>query len=329
MKKKMAALLLTCAMTVTVLAGCGGSGGKDTKKETKTETSDSSDKGGGDKISIGFTADYLSDFMSYVTDGVNDACADNGVQVSVQDADFDVSKQLQQVENFINSGVDAVVIKPVDAEACQPISDACKNAGVPLVVVNTAMSAPCDSYVGSDHTYSGKLQGEFLAEQMPEGGKVAILMGETTVQATTQRTDGVKAALEEAGGFEVVSEMDAGWMRDEAMDTMENWLNSGLEIDAVVANNDEMAIGASMVLEENKVDDVVVCGIDASEDALNRMKDGKMDMTVFQNGYQQGYQGVETALKLVSGESVEEFVDVAYEPVLPDQAEEYLEKIGK
>lgn len=329
MKKKMAALVLACVMSVVSLTGCGGNSDKADSPADKTETTSEEKEDSGDKISIGYTADYLSDFMSYVTDGVNDACTENSVEVSVQDADFDVSKQLQQVENFINSGVDAVVIKPVDAEACQPISDACKNAGIPLVVVNTAMSAPCDSYVGSDHTYSGELQGEFLAEQMPEGGKVAILMGETTVQATTQRTDGVKAALEKAGGFEVVSEMDAGWMRDEAMDTMENWLNSGLKIDAIVANNDEMAIGASMVLEENNVDDVVVCGIDASEDALNRMKDGKLDMTVFQNGYQQGYQGVETALKLVKGESVDEFVDVPYEPVLPDQAEEYLEKIGK
>ena len=328
MKKKMTVLMLTCALTIVSLTGCGGNKEHAEPSSDKAETSSAGKEDGG-KISIGFTADYLSDFMSYVADGVEKACEENGVGVSVQDADFDVSKQLQQVENFINSGVDAVVIKPVDAEACQPISDACKNAGVPLVVVNTAMSAPCDSYVGSDHTYSGELQGEFLAEEMPKGGKVAILMGETTVQATTQRTDGVKAALEKAGGFEVVSEMDAGWMRDEAMDTVENWLNSGLEIDAIVANNDEMAIGASLVLEENNVDDVLVCGIDASEDALNKMKDGRLDMTVFQNGYQQGYQGVETAIQLINGETVEEFVDVPYEPVLPNQADEYLEKIGK
>ncbi len=191
------------------------------------------------------------------------------------------------------------------------------------------MSAPCDSYVGSDNVYAGELQGEFLADQLPEGGKVSVLMGEVTVQAATERTDGVKAALEKAGGFEVVSEMDSGWMRNEAMDTVENWLNSGMEIDAIVANNDEMAIGASMVLEENKREDVLVCGVDASADALNRMKEGKMDMTVFQNGYQQGYQGVETALKIIHGESAEELIDVPFEPVLPNQADEYLEKIGQ
>lgn len=323
MKKRLAALLVMGAMTVSMLAGCGN------KEEASTETgseNSATEEATGESYSIGFTADYLSDFMSYVVDGVNAAAADEGVQITIQDADFDVSKQLQQVENFINSGVDAIVMKPVDSEACQPISDACSKAGVPLVVVNTAMSAPCDSYVGSDHTYSGELQGEYLAEQLPEGGKVAILMGEIQVQATTERTEGVKSVLEEAGGFEIVSEMEAGWMRDEAMDTVENWLNSGMEIDAIVANNDEMAIGASMVLEENGVTDILVCGIDASEEALNRLKNDQMSMTVFQNGYEQGYQGVITALKILKGETVEEFVEVPYEPVVKDQADEYLAK---
>ena len=117
-------------------------------------------------------------------------------------------------------------------------------------------------------------------------------------------------------------------MRDEAMQKMENWLNSGLDIDAVIANNDEMAIGAANVLVENGITDVLVCGIDASEAALNLMKEGKMSMTVFQNGYQQGYQGVTAAMKLIAGGTVEEYIDVPYETVLPEQADEYLAIIG-
>lgn len=329
MKKKLIVWFLAAVMISASLAGCGKKEADSSQSSSSADSSAEGESGGGGKISIGFTSDYLSDFMANVVDGVNDAAEENGVEITVQDAEFDVSKQLQQVENFINSGVDAVVMKPVDSEACAPISQACEEAGVPLVVVNTEMSAPCDSYVGSDHTYSGELQGEYLAEKMPEGGKVAILMGEVQVQATTQRTDGVKSVLEEAGNFEIVSEMDAGWMRDEAMDTVENWLNSGLEIDAIVANNDEMAIGASMVLEENGVDDILVCGIDASDEALSRMQDGKMAMTVFQDGYQQGYQGVETAIKLINGETVEEFVDVPYQPVTDENLDTFLEEQGK
>ncbi len=105
MKKKMTVLMLTCALTIVSLTGCGGNKEHAEPSADKAETSSAGKEDGG-KISIGFTADYLSDFMSYVADGVEKACEENGVGVSVQDADFDVSKQLQQVENFINSGVD-------------------------------------------------------------------------------------------------------------------------------------------------------------------------------------------------------------------------------
>lgn len=344
MKRKMV-WLMAGIMAVSLMTGCGNSNDSASDSaaestEAKTESSSdaaedsSSDDSAAEKtsakgLSIGFSGDYLSDFMSYVVDGVTDAAKANGAEITVQDAEFDTAKQLQQVENFINAGMDAVVIKPVDSYACAPIKQACQEAGIPFVVVNQNSSDGCDVYVGSDHEYAGKLQAEYLIDQLPDGGNVAILMGDMTSEATTARTDGLKNALEEAGNFEIVSEQDAGWMRDEAMQKMENWLNSGLDIDAVVANSDEMAIGAAKVLAENNITDVLVCGIDASEDALNMMKEGKLSMTVFQNGYQQGYQGVEAALKLAAGEEVDEYVDVPYEAVLPDQADEYLEKIGK
>lgn len=331
MKRKLA-LLLTGIVMTSMIWGCGSSPESNSTAEDG-QTEEAQDEGGaadGKSLSIGFSGDYLSDFMSYVVDGVSDACDDNGITVSIQDAEFDTSKQLQQVENFINAGMDAVVIKPVDADACEPISQACKEAGVPLVVVNSPITAEYDSYVGSDHKFSGELQGDFVAEKLPDGGKVAILQGDLMVSATTDRTEGAKEVLEEKGNnIEVVSEQEALWMRDEAMQKTENWLNSGIEIDAIIANNDEMAIGAAMVCEENGIDDIIICGIDASEDALNLLKEGKISMTVFQNGYQQGYQGVIAALGLANGETVESYVDVPYETVLQDQADEYLEKIGK
>lgn len=330
MKRKLA-LLLTGVVMISTIWGCGSSSSSDSTAEDSgaTDTQDEGTASDGKSISVGFSGDYLSDFMSYVVDGVNDACSENNITVSVQDAEFDTSKQLQQVENFINAGMDAVIIKPVDAEACEPISQACIEAGVPLIVVNSPITADYDTYVGSDHKYSGQLQGEYVAEQLPDDGNVVILQGDLMNEATTLRTEGTKEALAEGNNIEVVSEQEALWMRDDAMQKMENWLNSGLEIDAVIANNDEMAIGAAMVCEENGIDDIIICGIDASEDALNMLKEGKISMTVFQNGYQQGYQGVVAAIDLINGEEVESYVDVPYESVLPDQADEYLDKIGK
>lgn len=321
--KRRLALILTGVLMVSILSGCGNNEG-DTEVVANKEGSS-----GGKSMNVGFSGDYLSDFMSYVVDGVNDASKENGVTISVQDAEFDASKQLQQVENFINAGMDAVIIKPVDPDACETITQACTEAGVPLIVVNSKINSECDTYVGSDHRYSGQLQGEFVTKQLPEGGKVAIIMGDLKNTATIDRTEGAKEALEKGGNFEIISEQEGIWMRDEAMKKMENWINSGLEIDAVIANNDEMAIGAAIVCQENGMNDIIICGIDASEDALKMLKEGTLSMTVFQNGYQQGYQGVIAAIALINGETVEKYVDVPYEPVVQEQADEYMEKVGK
>lgn len=323
MKKKLIWLLIG-AMMVGTLAGCGGETGKKAEPSATEAASEKKEDAAGD-LEIGFTADYLSDFMANVVKGVETAAADNGAKVTVQDAEFDTAKQLQQVENFINAGMDAIVIKPVDSDACEPMKNACAEAKIPFVVVNSESNAGCDVYVGSDHLYSGQLQGEYVAENLPDGGQVGILMGEMMVQATTLRTEGAKEAMAANDKIEVASEQEAGWMRDEAMQKMENWLNSGLDLAAVIANNDEMAIGAAKVLKENGVEGVLVCGVDATEDALNMIKSGDMAMTVFQNGYEQGYQGVVSAIKLVNGEDVEEYVDVPYEPVTAENADEYLE----
>lgn len=142
-----------------MLAGCGG---KTEKTDDAAATEGAAEEGGSEAkedIEIGFSGDYLSDFMATVASGVETAAADNNVKVTIQDAEFDTAKQLQQVENFINAGMDAVVIKPVDSDACGPIKQACEEAGIPFVVVNSESNVGSDVFVGSDHRYSGQLQG--------------------------------------------------------------------------------------------------------------------------------------------------------------------------
>jgi len=267
--------------------------------------------------------------MSYVTDGVKTAGDDQNVTVTVQDANFDVAQQLKQVEDYIAGGYDAIIIKPVDTEGCAPMAAACKEANVPLIVVNSKANCDYNTYVGSDHKVSGELQGKFIAEKLNGKGNILILEGDLSNEATVQRTEGNKEIIAQYPGMQVVSEQEAKWMRDDAMTVMENWLSSGIQFDAVLANNDEMALGAAKVLKEAGITDKLVCGIDASEEGLNSLKDGTMAMTVFQNGYQQGYQGVVAAVNILKGQTVDSYIDVPYESVLPDQADEYLAKIGK
>ena len=322
MKKRLLALLLATSCMGASLVGCSNSNSGESSNTEDGSTAESN------SYKIGCSFDYLSDFMANVTDGVKAAGEDEGVEVTVQDAEFDVSKQLQQVENFIAGGYDAVVIKPVDSEGCAPIASACNEAGIPLIVVNTIANCDYDTYVGSDHVVSGRLQMEYVAEALGGEGKVAILQGDLMNSATNERTEGNEEIAAQYPGIEIVSKQEASWMRDEAMTKMENWISSGMEIDAVVANNDEMALGAAQVLQEAGITDVLVCGIDATTEALNALKEGTLSMTVFQNGYEQGYQSIVAAIKLINGETVDEFIDVPYESVLPEQADEYLEIVG-
>jgi len=336
--KKLFALALVLALSITMLAGCAQSAASTTAAPeattaapaatTAAETTAAASEAKTYKIGVSF--DYLSDFMATCVDGVNGYAKENpNVTVTIQDAALDVSKQLQQVENFISAGYDAIVIKPVDGDGCGPMSDACKKANIPFVVINSPVNnTEYSTYVGSDHVLSGKLQGEFVAKALNGKGNIVILQGDLKNSATTMRTDGNKSIISQYPDMKVISEQTANWMRNEAMTKMENWLNSGLKIDAVLANNDEMALGAAQVLKEAKITNILVCGIDATKDALNALKDGTMAMTVFQNGYQQGYQGVASAVKILNGETVPQYVDVPYEAVLPAQADEYLKKIG-
>ena len=130
-----------------------------------------------------------------------------------------------------------------------------KDAGIPAVYVNREPLEKLDPkdpivYVGSDEHVSGKLEGEAIAKMLNGKGNVVIMMGELATQAAALRTEGVEKVFAEHPDIKVVQKQTANWKRTEAMDLMNNWLLAGTKIDAVAANNDEMAIGAIMALQQ-------------------------------------------------------------------------------
>jgi inositol transport system substrate-binding protein len=132
--------------------------------------------------------------------------------------------------------------------------------------------------------------------------------------------------INENPDLKVVFQGTGNWNRAEGMKLMENWIQSGKEIDAVVANNDEMAIGAILALEAlGKLDEVIVAGVDATPAALDFMKQGKLDVTVFQDAHGQGVESIKVAVKAANGEEVES-VMVPFELVVPEKVDDYLSK---
>lgn len=253
------------------------------------------------------------------------------VGIQFEDAQNDIGRQLNQIQNFIAQKVDAIIVNPVDTDATPRITRLVTQAGIPLVYVNRLpgdKQLPAKvSFVGSDETQSGTLQMAEVCRLLQGKGDVVILMGELTNQSARQRTQDVYEVIArpQCHGIRVLDKQSANWKRTEAADLVTNWLSSGIKPQAVVANDDEMAIGAIQSLKQAKrLRGTVVAGIDATPDGLAAMKAGELSATVFQNAAAQGAGAVDTALKLARGESVPRFVWVPFELVTPANLADYL-----
>jgi inositol transport system substrate-binding protein len=280
-------------------------------------------------------AKFDDNFLTVLRNGMQDyAATKDGVNLQVEDAQNDVSKQLSQIQNFIAQKVDAIIVNPVDTDATPAMTKLAVAAGVPLVYVNRM---PSDnplpekvSFVGSNEVDSGTLEMQEVCKIMGGKGNILVLMGELSNQAARQRTQDVHdvIAKPECSGIKIVEEQTGNWDRTQGTDLMTNWISSGVQFDAVVSNNDEMAIGAIQALKAAGVDmnKVIVAGVDATQDALAAMKAGDLDVTVFQNAAAQGSGAVDTALKLAAGEKVESMVWVPFELVTPANMDQYLSK---
>ncbi|MER5173457.1 sugar ABC transporter substrate-binding protein [Thioclava kandeliae] len=263
-----------------------------------------------------------------------------GVTLQVEDAQNDVGKQLNQIQNFVALGVDAIIVNPVDTDATMAMSQAAADAGIPLVYVNRIpvnldQLPDNQAFVGSDEKESGTLEAQevcrLLKEQgKGEGAKALVMMGELSNQAARMRTQDIHdvIATDDCSFIEIVDQQTAMWSRTLGTDLMTNWLSAGLQFDAVISNNDEMAIGAIQALKTAGIpmEDVVVGGVDATADALTAMSQGDLDVTVFQNAAGQGRGAVDAALSLARGEDLERTVYVPFELVTPDNLADYTAK---
>ncbi|TCM53826.1 monosaccharide ABC transporter substrate-binding protein (CUT2 family) [Rhizobium sp. PP-F2F-G48] len=283
---------------------------------------------------------FDDNFLTVLRNGMTDYSKDlKGVTLQIEDAQNDVGKQLSQVQNFVASGVDAIIVNPVDTDATVALSQAAAAAGIPLVYVNRQPVNVDDlpekqAFVASDEKESGTLETKEVCRILKAAGKTqakaVVMMGELSNQAARMRTQDIKDVLAtpDCSFIKIVEEQTANWSRTQGSDLMTNWLSAGVQFDAVIANNDEMAIGAIQALKSSgrAMDDVIVAGIDATQDALASMAAGELDVSVFQNAAGQGRGAVDAALKIARGETVEKKGYVPFELVTPANLKDYQAK---
>ncbi len=281
-------------------------------------------------IKIGVAFPNSDTFLSRVQDGMKTEAAAKGVTITITDAKDDTAAQLTQVENFVSQKVSAIIVVPVDTSAAQPMADAAKAAGIPIVFVNRNPAIKGVPYVGSDSLFAGQVEMDQLAKLAGNKGDVVILEGQVSNEAAVLRTQGCNEKAT-AAGMKVVSTQTGDWDRAKAQTITENWLQSGtLKAGMVVcANNDEMALGAINALKAAGITlvagtGVLVGGVDATSEALAAMQAGDLATTVFQDAKGQGKGGIDAAVDLIAGKTVADYVDVPYVLVTKENLATYL-----
>ncbi len=315
--KKMYLVIVSIAI-VALVAACAAPAAQPTEPPAS----------GDDNITIGVTMKFDDLWLTTLRDAMSEyAATQPGVELVMVDSKEDVATQLGQVENFVAQNVDAIIVIAANTDAADPMTKAAQDAGIPLVYVNRLPSNLPEgiSYVGSESIQAGIMQAEWLAEQLGGKGNVVIMNGDLAQEAAQKRTEGEKQVFAKYPDITIIREDTGNWSRDQGLALMENWLASGDQIDAVAANNDEMAIGALQAIEAaGKLGEILVGGVDASPDALQEMDKGRLDVTVFQNAKGQGEGGIQVAIALAKGESVEQFTWIPFELVTPENYKNYM-----
>lgn len=300
MKKKILAVLMAAAMVFGMTA-CGG-----------TSNDAGSAAAGGDTAGSGAIGLAVSTqnnpFFVTLVEGAQKAADAAGVKLVVTDAGDDAAKQTNDVDDLISKKVSVLIVNPVDSDAIAPAVEDAIAAGIKVIAVDrTVNGVDVDCQIASDNVKGAEMATEYLKSVIGDGAKVAELQGTTGASATIDRGQGFHNIAD--GSLDVVASQTASFDRAEGLTVMENIIQSNGDLQGVFAHNDEMALGAIEAIEASGKD-IKIVGFDATDDGVAAVKDGKMAATVAQQPDKMGSTAVETAIKLMNGETVEKSIPV-------------------
>ena len=301
-KKKFLALLLTGAMALAALTGCGS------KEETPAEGSgeEAPAEGGAYKIAL-IQQHQTNAFQIAVTEGAQAKADELGVELSILSADQDAAKQISQIEQCVSEGYDAILFEPVDPDGLRDAAKAAADAGVVMInVVSTCTdweSAGISAVACGDNVKAGENEMQHVADLLEGKGNVAILTGPSSTTDSLDRLEGYRNILANYPEMtEVVAPADCEWDTAKAQATVESWL-SAYDLDAIVCQNDGMAVGAGNAAGANS--GIIITGLDGTPDGYEAIKDGRITGTVAQDGGAMAANGIEAAVTLLDGGELE------------------------
>jgi len=263
--------------------------------------------------------------------GAKDAAQKLGANLIVQAAEreVDVEKQMQIIENLIQTKVAALCVTPSGSKEVVPAIVKANKEGIPVIIVDTrvnqdtlqAAGGKVAGFIGSDNLEGGRVAGEFVAKKLGGKGKVAILEGIPGHETGDSRLKGFREVVAKYPGIEIVSSQTANWERDQGYNVFQNMLQAHPDIQALFACSDLMALGAvEAIAAAGKTGKIIVVGFDAFSEAREAVNKGTMDATIAQSPYEMGKTAVENAWKVLKGEKIQEDVSLKVELVTKSDA---------
>ena len=320
MNKKAISILLTAAMGVSVLAA-------------GTVTVSAAEKK--DKYVIGMSQCNLGEPWRVAMNDQIAMAAEKHPEFEVifADAAQDNSKQIADIENFVQMGVDLIITSPNEATPLTNAVSAAYDAGIPVILLDRKIDGDkYTQFIGADNVDMGRIAGEYVADTLlPDGGKVCEIKGLEGTSGGIDRDNGFREGIKKNDKIEIVAVNNADWLREKAITVAEEMLQTNDEIDLFLALNDPMAEGAYIAAKNaGKEGDILFVGFDGlptPDGGIRSAMDGRLSMTqVYPTG---GTEAIESAYQLlVEGKELDKTLTLTSEIVVPDNAEELLAKYG-
>lgn len=273
-----------------------------------------------------------SGFILYVTSGIFEyqKAEAPDIQLEVVYADDDPAKQQSQVENFVSQGAQAIILNPVDKIQSAAAVDFAAENGVPVITVNTmSESANVAAHVGSDDVEAGIIQMQRLLDVGPESPKVAYIDAVLGHSAQVFRAQGYTEVLEANPDAELVVHDTANWSGEEALRLVENWLQTYPEIDMIAAHADCILVGAITAVENaGLAGEILLSGIDCDMPVMEKIKEGVVDSSLWQDGLGQGANALRLAIEAAQGNPVSDYL-IPFEVCNGDNVDEYIAKANE
>ena len=244
-------------------------------------------------------------FFVRMRNGVEAAAKEYGVTVKITIANENQAKQMSDVEDLLQSGINALIFVPVDTAAAVPLVEQAVAMKIPVIDLNRRVNSPKYTVrIGSDDVQVGYKIGEYFAKKLNGKGNLIMLIGQAGASVVIQREEGFMQAISKFPEIKILAKYNLKHTRAEGMRVMEDMLQAHSKIDAVYCINDEVALGAMAAIEASKRTGIMISGIDCNPDALAAIKQGKITFSVAQQPTLMGKLGVQYALKAINGETI-------------------------